>query len=170
MWLLSEVTMKSFIFKLFTPAVIGFLLLSAPVAAEEKLLVDTATYDMLADVAVEQGAQSVLKSLGGASTMTPEEREAVRQAFREAWKETFPIEDWEKPLSKVYKKNLTDAEIEEISKFYASDLGKKVTKLQPELMKEMAAYGRKLGEERASKFSLKLFSKIAEKAAELENK
>jgi len=134
---------------------------------EDNLLLDEATYNTLADIAVKDGADMIIHSLGG-DELSEKEKAAVRAAFKEAWVETFPRKDWEEPIMKVYKNNLTAEEIKKLQEFYRSELGKKVSKMQPELIDTITKYGEKLANERGDRFVAALTVKLMEKATEID--
>jgi hypothetical protein len=109
-------------------------------------------YDQIVNLMVAQFQQEfspaireLAKKMGDA---TPEEKEKVRQLIEQAIKNYFPkmkvkitsVMPWNELITNVYypafSKQFTVSEVEEITKFYESPIGKKYVSAMPTIMQE----------------------------------
>lgn len=96
--------------------------------------------------------------LGNFKSMNTSVPEEVWKEFETEFQSTS-VDDLVNMLSPVYEKHITEAELNEIIKFYSTPAGKKLAEKTPSIMEESMAVGQTWGQAVAQKVMTKLKEK-----------
>ena len=142
-----------------------FLLLAstAPAAAEGSH--DAAAVELLALMDVQAAATAGTATMADLMIGQNPAMSPYRSVIVEWAEQVFAWENFESRLVAIYTDAFTEDELRELIRFHQSPVGRKLVRLNPELMKSGAQIGAELGREHAPL----LDQMIRERAAELEN-
>ena len=114
----------------------------------------------LAEAPSKESVLTLMKNIGAGNMskqmiaqFQPALRQMIPDADEEFWgkiNENMNPDDITELMIPVYQKHLTAAEVKEINAFYSSAAGKKLTKVQPDLVKESIEIGKKWGQDTAT--------------------
>ena len=112
-----------------------------------------ASLPAFAEAPSKENVLTLMKNIGAANMskqmiaqFQPALRQMIPEATEEFWgkiNENMNPDDITALMLPIYQKHLTAAEVKDINAFYSSDAGKKLTKVQPDLVKESIEVGKK---------------------------
>ena len=101
----------------------------------------------LARSAQDLGVQMMNQMIPALKNMIPD----APPAFWDDVMQEVNAEELENLLIPVYQKHLTEADVKALNEFYASDVGQKMIKTQPAIMRESMMLGQQWGQQLAQK-------------------
>lgn len=90
------------------------------------------------------------------SKISPEMMQRMLSVFEEELRREFTAEKMVEFISSIYEKHLTDEDIKGLIVFYETPLGRKMTDVLPQIMREAYEVGVRLGEKAAARAIQKL--------------
>ncbi len=127
---------------------------------------EKAAYKLFETLKIKEGIRNALNL----SLESRFKRNPAMTPYKEIYKKFFAKytkwEDMKKDLAKAYASKFTAKEMEELSKFYSSEVGKKSLAILPSL----SAFAMKLAQVRIASHVKELNAEVSKRAKELQNK
>lgn len=138
--------------------IIGFVLITAGVQAQSKTYPNTLKKYLEASGSLQAFKTAITQMMGSFKGMYTSVPDEIWTEFEKEFS-TTSMDDLVTLLAPVYEKHLTEADLNDVIKFYSTPAGKKLAEKTPGIMQDSMAAGQTWGMKIAEKIQAKLKEK-----------